>query len=153
MNTMTELAISGGLGAGFQIASEVMKIGHQAVDIHKGLLAAQNKEYRENLALETKAADAAAKRSPIWLRAILAIIVFTAAFIFSHINGWTDTVTSVVTDREPWLNLFGLLRFGGGTAVKEAHGFVLTPDFWQTVRVIAFFFFGVGAARTGKRIM
>ena len=149
---MTELAIAGGLGAGFQIASEVMKVAHQAVDIHKGFIAAQNTEYRKNLAVETEAANAAAKRSPIWLRATLSIIIISAAFVLSYVNGWAGTMTSIVTQKEPWLNIFGLLRFGGGTAVKEAHGFVLTPEFWETVRVVAFFFFGIGAARTGKRI-
>jgi len=149
---VTEMAVAGGIGGAFQFASELLKMGHSVTDIFKGMAVANNEQYRENQKLRNASANDAAKRSPAWLRAILAIIVFVAAFVLIFVNGWTGTLTSIVTYMDPWLNL-GIFKLGGGAKVTEANGFVMTPEFWQTVRVVAFFFFGVGAVRTGKKIL
>jgi hypothetical protein len=153
MNDMMVNFLSGaGIGAVAQGLSEVLKLGHGVVDMFKGVLQANNEAYRQNVAAEQAAFDAAAKRGTPWLRGTLAIIAFVAAFGLSYVNGWVGTGTSVLTDREPWLNLFGLLKFGGGMKVVEAQGFVLPPEFWQTITIITGAIFGIMGVRTGKTL-
>lgn len=143
----------GALGGGIlQYFSEGMKVTQMLAQNAIDTMKANNQTYRQNIAEESKTADAAGKRSTPWLRATLAITVFLVAFVGLWINGFVEIPTSLITEKEPWLNLFGILRFGSIHEVTTASGFVMPPYFAATVQAITGFVFGVMAVRTGKRI-
>lgn len=148
---ITNIAAGAAAGGVLQIISEAMKVVHTLADVAINTTKANNAQYRANAEAENKTANDANKRSNPILRATIAIIVFVAAFWLIFINGWVGTETSLITQREPWLNLFGILRFGGGEKVLPASGFVMPIYFGQTVQVIAGFIFGIMAVRTGRK--
>ena len=149
---VTEIAVGAALGGSLQVASEVFKMGGSLIASLRDVAISNNKQARANVAATTKAQNAAAKRSPVWLRAVLAIIVFVPAFLLPFYAGWLEIPTAIVENKEPWLNLFGVVKFGGGLVVTEATGFVQSPYFGQTVRVVGSAIFAVGAVSTGRRI-
>lgn len=155
---VTNFLIGAGTGGALQGVSEILKIGHGVVDIFKGMsesLIARNDADSRNRQAEAytrqKAQDAAAKRSPVWLRAVLAIIVFVSAFILSYVYGWFGKVTSIIYELPARLNL-GIIKLGGGMKALEVNGFVMTPEFSQVVVIITGAVFGIGAIRTGKNL-
>ena len=148
---VTEILVGMGAAGLAQGVSEILKLGHGILDITKGLISAQNAEYRANLAEESKTADAAAKRFPFWMSGTIAITIIMSAFVLVHINGWLDITTSIVSYIKPWLNL-GILRFGGGAKVVEAQGVVIFPEFWESVRFVIGSVLGLVGLRTGKKL-
>lgn len=150
--SLTEIAVGAGIGGALQLISEVFKMGGGLIGSLRDVAMANNEQARLNAEATTKAQNAAAKRSPVWLRATLAIIVFFPAFMLPFYVGWLEMPTSIVQDKEPWFNLFGVLKFGGGLVITEAQGFVQAPYFGQTVRVVGSAIFAVGAVSTGRRL-
>ncbi len=151
-STLTEIVVGAGVGGSLQLISEVFKMGGGLIGSLRDVAISNNEQSRANVEATTKAHDAAAKRSPVWLRAVLAIIVFFPAFALPFYVGWLEMPTSIVQHKEPWLNLLGVVKFGGGLVVTEAQGFVQAPYFGQTVRVVGSAIFAVGAVSTGKRL-
>jgi len=148
---VAEVAVGAAAGGTFQMISEVVKLGQSSLLTIRDLAVSQNEQARKNLEAVTKERNAAAKRSSAWLRGTLAIIAFVAAFIFPFITGIIEVPTSIVQEGQGGGLLWGLIEFGGKMKVTEAHGFVMGPEFWSTIRVIAGFVFGVGGVATGRR--
>jgi len=153
MSALTEMAIAAGAGGGLQIISEVFKIGGGLVASLRDAAISNNEQYRANVEAHREARDAAARRSASWLRATLGIMVFFSAFYLTFAAGLLEMPTSLVTEKEGFSMLWGLIGGGSKVIVTEAQGFVQGPEFWPTVRVIAAFVFGVGAVSTGRRLL
>ena len=147
----TELLTGALAGGGFQVVSETFKMGGSLVDSLRQAAVARNEEARKNAKSEQEAQDAAAKRNPAWIRAVLALIVFTSAFLLPFWAGFKGVPTSIVTEGEGWSMLWGLWRGGAKVIVTEVQGFSQGPEFWSTVRYITGAIFGVGAVATGRR--
>lgn len=152
MNPVLEIAAGALAGGGLQVVSEVFKMGGSLISGLRDSAIANNEQYRLNTEARQASMDAAAKRSPSWLRGTLGVIVFVSAFVFPFYAGWLDVPTSIVSNKEPWFNLFGIIKAGGGVVVTEAKGFVQGEYFGSTVRAVAGAVFGVGAVSTGRRI-
>ncbi len=112
----------------------------------------QQSDLHEERMASKDSADAASKRMPRgWgaaLRLLVATIVIVVAFGGLIIAMQGHHGVSQIFDKEPWLNLFGILKFGGGKDVIMAEGFVI-PDYMRySVISIVHFLFGMAA---GKR--
>lgn len=150
---MNEIIYGALAGGGFQVVSEVFKIGGSMISALRDSQIANNEQARLNIEAMTKERNAAASRGSSGLRWVLAVIVFVSAFLLSFVAGYLEMPTSIVTDKEPFSFLFGLIEFGSKQVVTTAQGFVMGPEFWSTVRTITGFVFGVGAVSTGRRVM
>lgn len=100
-------------------------------------------------------ANSAAKRSNPVARKVLAYIVigglmFGLLFVGIAYIWNQEAMVSIVGEKEPFKLLWGLMSFGGGTEVTEAHGFVLPPWTGWVVSVMVGFFFGTGAAKPAR---
>jgi F0F1-type ATP synthase assembly protein I len=134
---LTELlpvALGVGTGAGAQGLSEVIKMGRSLVDglIEMGKASHQrnleNKEEdRKDYAQEQDAQDRAAKRTPMWLIAAVSLTVVGVIFFLLGIGPFIEQGQAVIMEKEPWLNLFNIIKLGGGYAVEQLHG-VHIPD-------------------------
>jgi 4-amino-4-deoxy-L-arabinose transferase-like glycosyltransferase len=147
-DTAINFLTGAGVGGAFQVASEVFKLGGKGLQMFGQLAAARDERAMEVLKLENDAANQAAKRFPGWLSGSLALIAFFSFFVLSYTNGWFGVNTTVQYMKEPFLNLFGLLRLGGGPGFKEVSGFVLPPEMGQAVMMIAGGVFGIKAVKT-----
>ena len=112
----------------------------QQADIHEQLMAAKD------------SANDAAKSMPSGIGAVLrmfvaSIIILVAFGGLLYVSDSDKGVTQFF-EKEPWLNLFGLIKLGGGVEAISATGFVL-PDYVKySVLSIVHFLFGMAA---GKR--
>ena len=150
---LTELLAGTLAGGGLQVVSEVFKLGGGLVASLRDAAVSNNEQYRANVEAHTAARTAAAKGNPTWLRAALALIVFTSAFILTFYAGWLEMPTSLVSEGMQTSVLWGLFKSVSDPVVTTATGCVQGPDFWSTVRVVAGAIFGVGAVSTGKRFL
>jgi len=108
----------------------------QAQDLHEERLAATN------------SANAASKRGGSTLRLLVAMIVMIVAFGGLIYAAYAKIPVTQFIEKEPWLNLFGLIKLGGGMTAETATGFVV-PDYVKySVISIVHFIFGMAA---GKR--
>ena len=112
---------------------------------------AQADLHEERMAAKDSA-DSAAKRMPSGIGAALrmfvaAIIIIVAFGGLLYVSDSDKGVTQFFT-KDPWLNLFGIIKVGGGMEAINATGFVL-PDYVKySVLSIVHFLFGMAA---GKR--
>ena len=95
-----------------------------------------------------RSANEANKRGGAGLRMAVALIIIIVAFGGLLVVGLMgDIPVTQFVEREPWLNLLGLLKLGGGTQTLEATGFVI-PDYMRfSVISIVHFLFGMAAAK------
>ena len=109
----------------------------QQADLHQLLMAGKD------------SANAAQKRGGTAIRMIVALIIITISFGGLLVPQFIDGGgVSQIYDKEAWLNLFGLIKLGGGKEVITATGFVI-PDYMRySVINIVHFLFGMAA---GKR--
>ena len=121
-------------GGSLQFVSEGMKVVNQLVS---GLSAAAiaKDETRMKLAdAESKLQDAAAKRLPWKITSAVVLIVIITIYLLPYIVGYleaildTDITTTLVSEKEPWLNIFGWIKLGGGLVLQEASGIVQIPE-------------------------
>jgi len=112
---------------------------------------AQADLHEERMAAKDSA-DSAAKRMPSGvgaaLRMLVASIIIIVAFGGLLYVSDSDKGVTQFFQKDPWLNLFGLVKIGGGMEAINATGFVL-PDYVKySVLSIVHFLFGMAA---GKR--
>ena len=108
----------------------------QAADIHARDMAAR------------QSANDAEKRGGSALRMIVALVIICVSFGGLILAQHTGVGVSQIFTKEPWLNLFGLVKLGGGKEVITATGFVLPEYVKYSVLSIVHFLFGMAA---GKR--
>ena len=110
----------------------------QAHDLHEERMAAKD------------SADSAQRRGGATIRMIVALIVIVVAFGGLLIPQFLEDSQGVsqIFDKDPWLNLFGIIKFGGGKDVIVAQGFVIPEYMKYSVISIIHFLFGMAA---GKR--
>lgn len=125
--------ISAALGAITQLGKDHMH------DMHKltMALAKQNEESREN----------AAKRGGAWGRRFAMAVVLLVSFGGLVYAAEKGIGVSQIIQKEPFLNLFNVIRLGGGPQVVSAEGFVLPDYVQQSVISIIFFLFGSSSAK------
>ena len=106
------------------------------------------RDIHEQLMASRDSADSASKRGGATLRMIIALIVITVGFgglILAQDN--PGGVTQFF-DTDPWLDIFGIIKIGGGKEAITAHGLVL-PDYVKySIISIIHFIFGMAC---GKR--
>ena len=88
----------------------------QAADIHARDMAAR------------QSANDAEKRGGSALRMIVALVIICVSFGGLILAQHTGMGVSQIFTKDPWLNLFGLVKLGGGKEVITATGFVL-PEY------------------------
>ena len=93
-------------------------------------------------------ANAAEKRGGSALRMIVALVIICVSFGGLLLAQHSGVGVSQIFTKEPWLNLFGLVKLGGGKEVVTATGFVLPEYVKYSVLSIVHFLFGMAA---GKR--
>lgn len=125
--------VSGGLGALVQLKKQA---DHDKHDI----VMASIKGY-------TASANDAAKRASPWSRRFAMIVVLSVGFGGLLYAAHTGIKVSQIVTVEPIVNLFGLLKFGGGEKVVEASGFVIPKYVEESILSIIFFLFGSSAAK------
>jgi hypothetical protein len=74
--------------------------------------------------------EAARNRFPGWLTGTVFILIVLSAFWGIYLAGFFNMPTSIVEEKEPWLNLFGILKVGGGWAVHAVEGLAI-PDYFS----------------------
>lgn len=143
------IELLGALGSG--LIGFLFKAQANALD---ALKQANELQIQRQMTADQLANSASERSSPI-ARKILAYVViggimFGLLFVgISYI--WNqNAMVSIVGEKEPFSLLWGLLKFGGGVAVTEAHGFVLPPWTGWVISVIVGFFFGTGAAKPAR---
>ena len=83
---------------------------------------------------EEKSRDAAAKRFPVKLTSVIVLIVFISIYLLPYLVGIIQALsgdvilTTIVSEKAPWLNIFGLIKLGGGLILQEASGIVQIPE-------------------------
>lgn len=82
------------------------------------------------------------------LRMIVALVIICVSFGGLLLAQYTGVGVSQIFTKDPWLNLFGLVKLGGGKEVITANGFVLPEYVKYSVLSIVHFLFGMAA---GKR--
>jgi hypothetical protein len=77
-----------------------------------------------------------------WTRTVLALLLVSTVTLglIGLAVGGVPIIERV--DRDPFFNLFGLIKLGGGAAYQEMRGFPLTSDLWLLVLTIVGFYFG-----------
>ena len=109
----------------------------QAADIHARDMAARQKRKR-----------CSEKRGGSALRMIVALVIICVSFGGLLLAQHSGVGVSQIFTKEPWLNLFGLVKLGGGKEVITATGFVLPEYVKYSVLSIVHFLFEMAA---GKR--
>ena len=125
-----------------------------AVQIFKQLIADQHMMASKAMDLSIKGAEAsnrfandAAKRSSGWGRKFALVVVLSVAFIGLFVMALAEIPVSQIVQKEPIVNLLGLIKLGGGEKVVQAEGFVLPEYVSQSVQIIVAFYFGASAAK------
>lgn len=102
-----------------------------------------------NFKIQDDSANSASKRGGAGIRMFVALIIIMVAFgglLLVAIIEKEIPVTQF-TEREPWFNLFGLIKLGGGMDSISATGFVI-PDYMRfSVISIVHYLFGMASAK------
>lgn len=108
-------------------------------DMHKLTMALveYNEESRENA---KKRGSAFGRRFAL----VLVLLVSFGGLIYAAEKG---IGVSQIIQTEPFLNIFNMIKLGGGPKVVSAEGFVLPDYVQQSVISIIFFLFGSSAAK------
>lgn len=136
----TLLIGSAGVGAGVQIFKQLLADQHANAMRAFEIAAKRSKIENDN-------ANAAAKRASGWGRRFALVTVLTVAFAGLLIASLMQIPVSQIVDREPIINLLGLIKLGGGEKVIQAEGLVLPEYVGQSVQIIIAFYFGASAAK------
>jgi len=147
-SSVIELGIGVAAGGTLQGISEVFKLLRGGLNVLGSQAAAANRDSLAAARLQNDSANDAGRRSSVWLRGSLGLIVIVSGFLLVHLNGWLDVKTSLTYAKEPFLDLFGFLKIGGGMGVKVLEGVVLIPEFGSVITTVIGFVFGVGAVKT-----
>lgn len=123
---LLDAAVGFAAGGTGQMVSNVFKLGQSLV---KGLSAAASAS-REEDRKDNDQLIKAAGRFPGWLTGTVAIIIVVAGFGGIFITAYNEMPTSLVEAKEPWLNLFGFIKFGGGWVVHTVEGLAI-PDYFS----------------------
>ncbi len=122
---LTDAAIGFAAGGTGQLISNVFGFGKQLVS---GLSNAADRRTEA----QSKADEAFAKthkgRFPGWLTGTIFIMVVFSAFYGIYLTGLNNMPTTIGTSKEPWLNLFGIFRVGGGVVYNTVEGMVI-PEY------------------------
>jgi len=99
--------------------------------------------------VQDESANHASKRGGAGIRMAVALIGIIVAFggllLVALIE--RDIPVTQFTEKEPWFNLFGIIKLGGGMDSISANGFV-TPDYMRySVISIVHYLFGMAAAK------
>ena len=141
-------------GGTLQLISEAISYINRVSAQQHAQIMASSEEGRKWLEAENAAADAAAERSRKtgWITNFVIVVVVTAAFVLSWINGLpaVDVVTSIVTEQEGFSLLWGLISFGPDMVVTEAKGWVQGPQFWPAVEAVLGFTVGIKGIKSVK---
>lgn len=65
-----------------------------------------------------------------WITSFIFILVVVSGFYGVYYSASQNIPTTVMTEKDPWLNVFGVLRLGGGQLVNTVEGLVL-PDYFS----------------------
>ena len=125
--------VSGGLGALITLKVQADK------DKHDMMMAA--------LGIQNDNANDANKRGSAWGRRFAIIMIMSVGFGGLFYASAMGIKVSQIVDKEPLLDLFGLIKIGGGQKVVEASGFVIPQYVEDSIISVIFFLFGSGAAK------
>lgn len=129
-----------GAGAGVQIFKQVL--ADQQANAQRAFEIAA-----KTAGISNKNANDAAKRTSGWGRRFALVIVLFVAFGGLLISSWLEIPVSQIVQKEPLLNLLGMIKLGGGEKVIQAGGLVLPEYVGQSVQIIIAFYFGASAAK------
>jgi hypothetical protein len=121
-------------GGGLQFVSEGMKIVGKLVSGLSAAAIASDEAKMKLAAAESESQDKAAKRLPWKITSAVVLIVIITIYLLPYLVGYleaildTDITTTLVSEKEPWLNIFGLIKLGGGLVLQEASGIVQIPE-------------------------
>ena len=99
------------------------------------------------LKLENKIANDANNRGSAWGRRFALILVLSVAFGGLFYAAHYNIKVSQIIETKPIVDLFGLIKLGGGQKVVEANGFVIPQYVENSVVSIIFFLFGSSVAK------
>jgi len=79
---------------------------------------------------------AAKERFPGWLTGTVFILIVLSAFWGIYLVAFARMPTSIIEEKEPWFNLFGLIKIGGGWAVHAVEGLAIPEYFSRGVIMV-----------------
>ena len=140
MDTLLQDVAIGGLGAGgLQLTANLFKTADTFI---KGMssvaLSHRQQDLKERQQFDSSYAEkqeAASKRFGGLITGIVFTLITLAAFYGGFYVIINDLPTSVILTKEPWFNLFDIIRIGGGPKAETLEGWVI-PDWWGRVVVM-----------------
>ena len=128
------------LGLGSGIVGAIVQLKKQSdQDRHNMTMAA--------LSLKNEVANDAESRGSAFGRWFAIIIILSVGFGGLIYSAASDIPVTQIIEKEPFLDLLGLIKIGGGQGIVKAEGFVIPEYVENSIISIIFFLFGSTAAK------